>query len=65
MRIEGKAETLFEGPIRTEGHEIRASSDTQERQCDATNAGAHATPAPLITVVEETLGKAISSVMRI
>ena len=29
VRIEGKSETLFEGPILTEGHDVRASSDTQ------------------------------------
>jgi hypothetical protein len=34
VRIEGKSETLFEGPIWTEGHEVEAFSDTQERACD-------------------------------
>jgi hypothetical protein len=34
VRIEGRAETLFEGPVGTEGHDVRASSDTQERPCD-------------------------------
>ncbi|HTA97383.1 MAG TPA: DUF4430 domain-containing protein [Solirubrobacteraceae bacterium] len=37
VRIEGKNETLFEGPILTEGHEVKASSDTQERPCDGIN----------------------------
>ena len=37
VRIEGRSETLFEGPIWTEGHDIQASSDTQERSCDGIN----------------------------
>ena len=34
VRIEGKNETLFEGPIWIEGHDVEAFSDTQERACD-------------------------------
>lgn len=34
VRIEGKSETLFEGPIRTEGHYVQASSDSEARPCD-------------------------------
>jgi Domain of unknown function (DUF4430) len=34
VRIEGRSETLFEGPILTEGHDVRAASDTEERSCD-------------------------------
>jgi hypothetical protein len=37
VRIEGRSETLFEGPIWTEGHDVRASSDTQARACDGVN----------------------------
>ncbi len=37
VRIEGKSETLFEGPIWTEGHDVEASSDTQERPCNGIN----------------------------
>ena len=37
VRIEGKSETLFEGPVWTEGHDVRASSDTQQRSCDGVN----------------------------
>src|SRR5580704_18216661 len=37
VRIEGRSETLFEGPILTEGHDVEASSDTQERPCDGIN----------------------------
>jgi hypothetical protein len=46
VRVEGKTQTLFEGPIRTDGHAVQASSDTQARLCDGTNGGAHATPGP-------------------
>lgn len=44
VRIEGKGETLFEGPIWTEGHDVKASSDTQARPCDGTNNHQYATP---------------------
>jgi hypothetical protein len=37
VRIEGQSETLFEGPIWTEGHDVEASSDTKPRQCDGIN----------------------------
>ncbi len=37
VRIEGRSGTLFEGPIVTEGHDIEASSDSQERSCDGIN----------------------------
>ncbi|HEY2217309.1 MAG TPA: hypothetical protein VGH21_07420 [Solirubrobacteraceae bacterium] len=49
VRIEGKGETLFEGPIRAEGHDVQASSDTQPRSCDGTNNGKHPTPGPTPT----------------
>ncbi|HEX4482342.1 MAG TPA: hypothetical protein VH081_01025 [Solirubrobacteraceae bacterium] len=49
VRIEGKSETLFEGPIEAEGHDVQASSDTQPRPCDGTNNGQHATPGPTPT----------------
>jgi hypothetical protein len=44
VRIEGKGVTLFEGPIWTEGHDVKASSDTQERPCDGINNHRYATP---------------------
>jgi len=43
VRIEGASKTLFEGPILTRGHAIRAEGDTQDRTCDGTNNGAHPT----------------------
>lgn len=51
VRIEGRGETLFEGPIWTEGHDIEASSDTQERSCDGIdpNDPENVTPGPTPT----------------
>jgi Squalene-hopene cyclase C-terminal domain len=49
VRIEGEHETLFEGPIDTDGHDIQASSDSQARKCDSTNNGAHALEGPTPT----------------
>jgi Domain of unknown function (DUF4430) len=46
VRIEGKTETLFEGPILTDGHKIRASSDKKARTCDGTNNGQNPAPRP-------------------
>lgn len=53
VRIEGKSETLFEGPILTEGHDVKASSDTQERPCDGINSldPQNKTPGPTPTAV--------------
>lgn len=49
VRIEGKTQTLFEGPILTGGHGIRASSDKATRPCDGTNNGANPAPGPTPT----------------
>jgi len=44
VRIEGSSKTLFEGPVLTEGHDVKASSDLASRPCDGTNNGAHSQP---------------------
>jgi hypothetical protein len=53
VRIEGKTETLFEGPILTEGHNVRASSDsfapTGGRRCNGLNNGKNPLPGPTPT----------------
>lgn len=49
VRIEGKTRTLFEGPILTEGHDIRAASDTEVRRCDGTNLESSPLPGPTPT----------------
>ena len=38
VRIEGRAETLFEGPVLVESDGVRASSDTRSRSCNGINA---------------------------
>jgi prenyltransferase beta subunit len=49
VRIEGHSETLFEGPIWTEGHDLKASSEDQGHACDGTNAKRYPTPGPTPT----------------
>jgi hypothetical protein len=53
VRIEGRSETLFEGPILTEGHNVKASSDAKApqsgRRCDGLNNGQNATSGPTPT----------------
>lgn len=53
VRIEGKTETLFEGPILTEGHNVRASSDSSApadgRRCNGLNNGKNPSPGPTPT----------------
>ncbi len=44
VRVEGADQTLFEGPVETEGGYIEASSDTQPRECDGTNGAVNPTP---------------------
>ncbi|MFA4928981.1 MAG: hypothetical protein WC558_10715 [Patulibacter sp.] len=44
LRIEGRTATLFEGPIRTDGHAIKASSDNRARPCGTNGGTANATP---------------------
>lgn len=53
VRVEGASETLFEGPILTDGRNVRAAGDTNAppggRRCNGLNNGAHATPGPTPT----------------
>jgi hypothetical protein len=49
VRIEGEDRTLFEGPILTDGHDVRAASDKATRPCDGTNNGANPDPGPTPT----------------
>jgi len=51
LRVEGVTQTLFEGPVRADGHDVRASSDKQVRHCDGTNNRQHPTPGPTATSV--------------
>jgi len=38
VRIEGKTETLFEGPILTDAHKVKAANDSVWRRCNGTTA---------------------------
>lgn len=49
VRIEGVHETIVDRVIRTDGHAIRASSDSAPRRCDGTNAGRFPAPGPTPT----------------
>ncbi len=53
VRIEGRSETLFEGPILTDGHNVKASSDNAApkagRRCNGLNNGQNPTPGPTPT----------------
>jgi hypothetical protein len=37
VRIEGETETIFEGPVLTDVHRVKASSDSKWRRCDGVN----------------------------
>ena len=49
VRVEGETETLFEGPILTDGHNVRAASDTKSRRCNGLNNNQNPTPGPTPT----------------
>jgi hypothetical protein len=49
VRIEGETETLFEGPILTDGHKVRGLSDSEWRRCNALNNGTNPTSGPTPT----------------
>jgi hypothetical protein len=48
VRVEGATKTIFEGSVRTDGHNLSKDS-TGSHPCDGTNGGAFATPGPTIT----------------
>lgn len=53
VRIEGKTETLFEGPVLTDGHNVKGLTDSEApawgRRCNGLNNGAYPTPGPTPT----------------
>jgi len=53
VRIEGKTETLFEGPILSDGHNVKGLTDAGApawgRRCNGLNNDAHPTPGPTPT----------------
>jgi hypothetical protein len=46
VRIEGRTQTLFEGPVTTDGHNISTTTSPAPHKCDGTNAGAQPAPGP-------------------
>ncbi len=53
VRIEGKTETLFEGPVLTDGHNVKGIGDSKApgwgRRCNGLNNSANPTPGPTPT----------------
>lgn len=39
VRVEGATQTLFEGPLATDGHRVKIASDATWRRCDGSNGG--------------------------
>jgi hypothetical protein len=48
LRIEGATRTIFEGTVKTEGHDVTTQAGGTH-QCDGTNLGANPTPGPTPT----------------
>jgi hypothetical protein len=48
LRVEGQSQTIFDGPVTTDGHQITTSSGGTH-PCDGTNNGAHQSPVPTPT----------------
>jgi hypothetical protein len=48
LRVEGQSQTIFDGPVTTDGHQITTPS-AGTHPCDGTNNGAHPSPVPTAT----------------
>jgi hypothetical protein len=48
LRVEGATETLYEGPVKTDGHAIEQDKNGPQ-PCDGTNGGANPTAGPTVT----------------
>jgi hypothetical protein len=44
LRVEGATQTIFEGPVITDVHQVKTPSDTQARTCDGSSIGAPSAP---------------------
>ena len=44
LRVEGIADTIFDGPVVTDAHRTTTPSDGVSRPCDGTNSGGSPTP---------------------
>ncbi len=49
LRVEGATQTIFDGPVTTDGHAISTPSAAGPFVCDGTNGGASTTPGPVAT----------------
>jgi hypothetical protein len=49
LRVEGATQTIFDGPVTTDGHAITTPSSGGPHPCDGTNGGASTTPGPVAT----------------
>lgn len=48
LRVEGQSQTIFDGPVTTDGHNVTTQT-SGTHHCDGTNNGAHPTPGPTAT----------------
>ena len=49
VRVEGASQTIFDGPVTTDGHDITTASSGGAHPCDGTNMSAYPTPGPTAT----------------
>jgi hypothetical protein len=49
LRVEGATQTIFDGPVTTDGHAITTPAGGGPHPCDGTNGGASTTPGPVAT----------------
>ena len=48
LRVEGRTQTIFDGPVTTDGHDVTTPSGGTHR-CDGTNGSAEPSPGPTAT----------------
>jgi hypothetical protein len=48
LRVEGRTQTIFDGPVTTDGHDVTTPS-AGTHKCDGTNGGAEPSPGPTAT----------------
>jgi hypothetical protein len=48
LRVEGRTQTIFDGPVTTDGHDVTTAS-AGTHKCDGTNGGAEPSPGPTAT----------------
>ena len=44
LRVEGATQTIFEGPVITDVHQVKTPSDTEARTCDGSGVGLPSAP---------------------